>query len=107
VRAERGDAARVLRRLGRSQAGAFGPLEVAEPDRDGRGERVDERDDGAERQRLVGEGAAGGDQGLAEGDQEEEPEPLEQVLARDVAVRTVRIGPIGAARLLGRPGTGW
>lgn len=82
-----GDYARgVGQDAGRIDADVLGAVEVAPPERNraGEGDREDEEAVGL--QRLAGKGVADRQHGLAEGDEEEEAEALEQVLGVDLAV---------------------
>ena len=73
------DGAGVVRGLGNLDSNALGALEVAPPERDRPCESDRQRDQALERERLVGEGGARRQDGLAQRDDEEQPEALDEM----------------------------
>ena len=99
------DGAGVVGGLGHLDADLLGALEVAPPERDGPGEADRQREQALELERLVGERAAHREHGLAQGDDEEQPEALDEVPAGDLGVLEVD-APAAAGEPVQRPHAG-
>ena len=83
------DSAGVLRRLGHLDADPFGALEVAPPEGDGPREADRQCAQALELERLADKSVARGQHRLAQGDDEEQPEALDEMPARDLGVPKV------------------
>src|SRR5215216_7495147 len=80
------DGAGVLGGLGHLYTDPLGALEVAPPERNRRREADPQREEALELERLVGERVARRQHGLAECDDEEQPEALDEMPGRDLGV---------------------